>query len=451
MHDPKTSSATCSAMCFPNSSAASARAAADPRAAPTCATTTRSASKRPSTASRPRSSCRRPRSATPAPAPAPNPARIRKPAPPAPAMAACACSRASSPWSAPAGAARARAMSSRRRAASAADAARFAASARCRSPFRPGIEDGQRIRLAGEGEPGARNGPKGDLYIFVSVKEHELFERDGQTLFARTPVPMCTAALGGEIEMPTIDGGRMRVSIPEGAQTGKRMRLKGKGMPTLRGGANGDLVVELFVETPSSLTARQKELLRRSRPSAARSCHPESHGFFDTVKRFFDQEGFAGLSAPTRPSPAFPAISRSHDLEDRNRRRRRTHGTGADREAAPASDIAVVGGSEQAGLGGDRPRHGPAVRSRTRPTRRRWARMSGSTSRRRWRRSRRSICSKLTKVKAAIVGTTGSSPAQEQQIAEHAKRIAIVRARKFLAGRQPDDRAGRTGGGAAGR
>jgi molecular chaperone DnaJ len=153
-----------------------------------------------------------------------------------------------------------------------------------------GIEDGQRIRLAGEGEPGARSGPKGDLYIFVSVKEHEIFERDGQTLFARTPVAMCTAALGGDIEMPTIDGGRMRVAIPEGAQTGKRMRLKGKGMPTLRGGANGDLVVELFVETPSHLSPRQKELLKEFASECSDRCHPESHGFFDKVKRFFDQE-----------------------------------------------------------------------------------------------------------------------------------------------------------------
>jgi|SRR6185295_13148911 len=153
-----------------------------------------------------------------------------------------------------------------------------------------GIEDGQRIRLAGEGEPGARNGPKGDLYIFVSVKEHEIFERDGQTLFARTPVAMCTAALGGEIDMPTIDGGRMRVSIPEGAQTGKRMRLKGKGMPTLRGGANGDLVVELFVETPSNLSPRQKDLLRQFSAECCEKSHPESAGFFTRVKKFFDQE-----------------------------------------------------------------------------------------------------------------------------------------------------------------
>jgi len=155
-----------------------------------------------------------------------------------------------------------------------------------------GIEDGQRIRLSGEGEPGARGGPKGDLYIFVSVREHDLFERDGQTLFARTPVMMITAALGGEIELPTIDGSRMKVTIPEGSQTGKRMRLKGKGMPSLRGGANGDLVVELFVETPTNLTARQKELLKQFADECCPSgkCHPESQGFFKKVKKFFDQE-----------------------------------------------------------------------------------------------------------------------------------------------------------------
>jgi molecular chaperone DnaJ len=156
-----------------------------------------------------------------------------------------------------------------------------------------GIEDGQRIRLGGEGEPGMKNGPKGDLYIFVSVKEHDIFERDGQTLFARTPVPMCTAALGGEIEMPTIDGGKMRVSIPEGAQTGKRMRLKGKGMPTLRGGASGDMVVELFVETPTHLSSKQKELLKQLASECGDKCHPESQGFFKKVKKRFEQDSRA--------------------------------------------------------------------------------------------------------------------------------------------------------------
>ena len=153
-----------------------------------------------------------------------------------------------------------------------------------------GIEDGQRIRLSGEGELGTKGGPKGDLYIFVSVREHDIFERDGQTLYARAPVPMCTAALGGEIELPTIDGGRTRFTIPEGAQTGKKMRLKGKGMPSLRGGPTGDLFVELFVETPRDLSSRQKELLRQFAAECKDSSHPESNGFFNRVKRFFDQE-----------------------------------------------------------------------------------------------------------------------------------------------------------------
>jgi molecular chaperone DnaJ len=153
-----------------------------------------------------------------------------------------------------------------------------------------GIQDGQRIRLAGEGEAGARNGPRGDLYIFVSVKEHEIFERDGANLYAKASVPMATAALGGEIELPTIDGERVKVSIPEGAQTGKHMRLKGKGMPDLRGGPAGDLMVELFVETPRNLSPRQKELLKQFAADCCESCHPESHGFLNKVKRFFAQD-----------------------------------------------------------------------------------------------------------------------------------------------------------------
>lgn len=160
-----------------------------------------------------------------------------------------------------------------------------------------GIEDGQRIRLTGEGEPGARNGPPGDLYIFVSIEPHDIFERDGPHLYARAAVPMCKAALGGEIDLPTIDGGRMRVTIPEGAQTGKRMRLRGKGMPSLRGGGTGDLFVELFVETPRNLTAQQKEVLRQFSEGCCDSSHPESRSFLKRVKTFFDKDGDGGDSA----------------------------------------------------------------------------------------------------------------------------------------------------------
>jgi molecular chaperone DnaJ len=153
-----------------------------------------------------------------------------------------------------------------------------------------GILHEQKIRLTGEGEPSLRGGQRGDLYVFVNVRPHDIFERDEQDLYARAPLPMSTAALGGEIEMPTIDGGRVKVAIPEGAQTGARMRLKGKGMPNVRGGPLGDLYVELFVETPRNLTARQKELLKEFNAACSEKSHPESHGFFNKVKRFFEQD-----------------------------------------------------------------------------------------------------------------------------------------------------------------
>jgi len=151
-----------------------------------------------------------------------------------------------------------------------------------------GVESGMRIRLSGEGEPGARGGPKGDLYIFITVRDHDIFERDGPNLYCRTPVPMTTAALGGEVEIPTIDGGAARVSIPEGSQTGRQFRLRGKGMPRLREGGHGDLFMEIFVETPRKLTSRQKELLREFEEGCCDDSHPESNGFLGKVKKFWD-------------------------------------------------------------------------------------------------------------------------------------------------------------------
>ena len=151
-----------------------------------------------------------------------------------------------------------------------------------------GIESGQRIRLAGEGDAGGAGAISGDLYIFVEVEAHEIFERDGPNLYCRAPLPMTKAALGGEIEIPTVEGGRTRITIPEGAQTGRRMRLRGKGMPSLRGGPRGDLFVELFVETPQKLTARQKELLQEFCDESGTDCNPESHGFLGKVKKFWD-------------------------------------------------------------------------------------------------------------------------------------------------------------------
>ena len=150
-----------------------------------------------------------------------------------------------------------------------------------------GVETGTRIRLAGEGEAGLRGGPSGDLYIFIEVKEHPIFQRDGVHLFFRVPVPMTTAALGGEVEVPTIDGGRSRVKVPAGSQTGKQMRLRSKGMPALRGGGVGDLMIELAVETPVNLTARQKELLREFEKLSEEN-NPEATSFFSKVKSFWD-------------------------------------------------------------------------------------------------------------------------------------------------------------------
>ena len=158
----------------------------------------------------------------------------------------------------------------------------------------PGVDDGARIRLEGEGDAGSGGGPRGDLYIFLSVRPHDLFERDGLDLLCTVPVPMCTAALGGEIEAPCMadpeavdDDGRLTVKIPEGAQTGHKLRIKGRGMPSLRGRQRGDLLVELFVETPTRLTARQKELMREFAEGCGESQHPRSSGFFNKAKRFW--------------------------------------------------------------------------------------------------------------------------------------------------------------------
>jgi molecular chaperone DnaJ len=153
-----------------------------------------------------------------------------------------------------------------------------------------GVEDGTRIRLAGEGEAGVRGGPPGDLYIFIEVAPHRIFTREGLDLHCRIPVPMTTAALGGEIEAPTLDGGRTRVKIPGGAQSGKQLRLRGKGMPQLRGGRYGDLYLELLVETPVNLTARQRELLAEFEKAGADNS-PGAKDFFGKVKDFWNGMG----------------------------------------------------------------------------------------------------------------------------------------------------------------
>jgi molecular chaperone DnaJ len=151
-----------------------------------------------------------------------------------------------------------------------------------------GVEDGTRIRLAGEGEAGAHNAPAGDLYIFLDIQPHRFFQRDGANLHCRIPIPMAKAALGGTIEVPTIEGTRTRINIPAGTQAGQQLRLRSKGMTVLRSQARGDMFVEITVETPVNLTDRQKELLEEfSEISREEGSHPESEGFFSKMKEIW--------------------------------------------------------------------------------------------------------------------------------------------------------------------
>ena len=182
-----------------------------------------------------------------------------------------------------------------------------------------GVEDGTRIRLSGEGEAAIRGGQPGDLYIFVSVAPHRLFRREGGNIFCRVPIPMTTAALGGQVEVPTIEGQRVRIAVPAGTQAGKQIRLKSKGMSELHGHARGDMFVEIVVETPVNLTKRQQELLREFEQAGggdAKEHQPESEGFFAKVKELWDdlreligrvcrlgsgRHGGAGLNCALRP------------------------------------------------------------------------------------------------------------------------------------------------------
>src|SRR5216683_4438809 len=150
-----------------------------------------------------------------------------------------------------------------------------------------GVEDGTRIRLSGEGEAGVRGGPGGDLYIFLSLAAHPFFQRDGADLHCRVPISMVTAALGGEFEVPTIAGGKTRVKIPSGTQSGRRFRIASKGMPVLRSRQTGDMYVQVVVETPQNLTKKQQELLAEFEKLSSGATQPEAAGFFTKVKDFF--------------------------------------------------------------------------------------------------------------------------------------------------------------------
>jgi molecular chaperone DnaJ len=151
-----------------------------------------------------------------------------------------------------------------------------------------GVEKGTRIRLSGEGEAGFRGGPSGDLYLFISIQPHALFRRDGANITCKVPLRFTTAALGGAIEVPTIEGGRVKVSIPAGTQSGHQFRLRGKGMSVLRSAARGDMYIEVVVETPVKLSKRQKELLEEFDKSGGKDSSPESEGFFARVRDFWE-------------------------------------------------------------------------------------------------------------------------------------------------------------------
>ena len=156
-----------------------------------------------------------------------------------------------------------------------------------------GVDDGTRIRLTGEGEAGQRGAPAGDLYVDIAVRPHPIFQRDGGNILVRVPLRMTQAALGGHVEVPSIDGGRSKVTIPAGTQTGDQFRLRGKGFSVLRSAARGDMYVQVMVETPQNLSPKQRELLEQFETEAEKGgrTSPESEGFFAKVKEFWDGLG----------------------------------------------------------------------------------------------------------------------------------------------------------------
>ncbi|MDH3233708.1 MAG: molecular chaperone DnaJ [Alphaproteobacteria bacterium] len=151
-----------------------------------------------------------------------------------------------------------------------------------------GVDDGTRIRLAGEGEAGMRGAAPGDLYIFITVAPHAFFQRDGANVYCRVPIPMTTAALGGSVEVPTVEGSRARVNIPAGTQSGAQFRLRGKGMSVLRSKSRGDMYIEVAIETPRNLSKKQQEILREFEAAGGKNTSPESEGFFSKVKELWE-------------------------------------------------------------------------------------------------------------------------------------------------------------------
>jgi molecular chaperone DnaJ len=152
--------------------------------------------------------------------------------------------------------------------------------------FPAGIQEGQAVRVSGEGQPGDTGGPRGDLHIYVRIKKHPFFERHGQDLLCRVPISFAQAALGGKFEVPSLSG-RIEVTIPAGTQHGQMFRLSGKGLPSLRSGRPGDEIVQVWIEVPKKLTKKQEQLIREYAELEDKSVLPESKGFFDKLADFF--------------------------------------------------------------------------------------------------------------------------------------------------------------------
>ena len=154
-----------------------------------------------------------------------------------------------------------------------------------------GVKDGTRIRVKNRGQAGSRGGPAGDLYVEIHIKQHPVFQRDGDDLHCEMPISFTTAALGGTFEVATLDGTQTRVKVTEGSQNGKQFRLKGKGMPILRQKTIGDMYIQVEVETPKNLNKRQRELLEEFEKTSHKETSPESHGFLSRLKEFFEGKG----------------------------------------------------------------------------------------------------------------------------------------------------------------
>src|ERR1700730_6709757 len=261
--------------------------AADASAAPTCATTWKSRWKKPSRARPRRSRFRSPSPANPVRVPAPRPAPSRRPARPAAGLGGDGRATGFLPPSGTCPGCQARGQMIEDACPSCAGSGRVTRERTLSVNIPQGVEDGTRIRLAGEGEAGVRGGPSGDLYIFLSLATHQFFQRDGADLHCRVPISMVTAALGGEFEVPTIDKGKTKVKVPSGTQSGRRFRIASKGMPVLRSRQTGDMYVQVVVETPQNLTKKQQELLAEFEKLSSGATQPEAAGFFTKVKDFF--------------------------------------------------------------------------------------------------------------------------------------------------------------------